>query len=76
VSRKRVAVGEQRDQLAQFRHIFAAPLGEFDVTLELRAANQVSRGQIPKSLNRAPADLKRFPLPRSAASIAFTVVLR
>jgi hypothetical protein len=42
----------------------------------LRAANQVSRGQIPKSLNRAPADLKRFPLPRSAASIAFTVVLR
>src|SRR5260370_11147892 len=33
-----------------------------------------AQNQIPKSLNSAPAEFRRFPVPRSAARIAFKVV--
>ncbi len=31
------------------------------------------KDQIPRSLNKAPAESRRFPSPRSAARMAFTV---
>ena len=69
--RKRAAFRQQQDQLTQLRHLLAAPLSKLNVASELGATDQVSQAQIPKSLNNVRGDLKRFPLPRSAAAMAF-----